>query len=124
MNDPEDLRVQAERLCDERSLRKLSRGITEPAAKSVAEQFASGSVSARDVVSTMVQSAPLIRNLDRCVDRLMRLSPEEIEAMSAQRDRQVDSILAELRAAARPRRPPRQDDDEEEESFENESWLR
>ena len=96
---------------------RLGAMITDPATRRVAQWFATGQLSARDVVDHLERSPRAMRGFDRYVNRLVRLSPEEREAMRAEHERRVAEVAAELAATGR-------DVDEEEAPWEDGSWLR
>lgn len=127
--DVDDVTAEAERVLQQRALDRLSTAITDPTMRMMTQQFASGQLSARDIVAHLEHSPQAMRGFDRCIARFMRLSPEEREAMRAEHERQVAGISTELAAARKDpptaRRAPRPRRAEDEEaSWEDGSWLR
>lgn len=130
MDNPDDVRTEAERVFRQRALDRLSAAITDPAMKTMTQQFASGQLSPRDVIRHLEHSHAAMRGFDSYIARLMRLSPQQREAMRAEHERRVAEIADELSAARHvtpaPRRAhrPRHAEDEEEAPWEDGSWLR
>jgi hypothetical protein len=127
METADELRARAERTIKQRSLEKLSASVTDPKLRTMAREFASGRLPADQFVRQMERSAPAMRGLDRCIKHYATLTPEELAAAKAQRDRDIDAMVAELTEADRvpqqPARAPRVVKRVEEESWENQSWL-
>jgi hypothetical protein len=127
MEIPEELRARAERTLRQRSLDKLSASVTDTQLRSMAREFASGRMRADEFVRRTEQSAPAMRGLDRVMKHYMTLSPEDLAAAKAQRERNIDQVTAELtavdQAARRPAPAPQARRQVEEDSWENKSWL-
>jgi hypothetical protein len=124
-----ELRTRAERAYDQRSLERLSAGISDPGMKDLTRQYASGQVSAAQILQQVEQSPAAMRKLEQRLRRYAEMPHDEIAALGAQRAQEISKIEAELvamdQAASRSRRSPRQHvADEEEPSWEDRKWKR
>jgi hypothetical protein len=125
------LRARAQETLRQRTLRSSSEAIADPALRTQAQQFADGRMSAGEFVRYMDRSASAMRGLNRFVDGVTRLTPDELDGIGVAYARQVDQVASELaerdaegsvsrRCAANRRDQP----EEDEESWgEPESWL-
>jgi hypothetical protein len=84
-------------------------------------------MSAAEFVRHMERSATAMRGLDRFVTHVVTLSPDELDAVRAARERDLDRTVAELAATSATqhrghgrRRPAEEDEDTWDES---QSWL-
>jgi hypothetical protein len=125
--NPEQL-AHADRVLRQRAMMRISSAVTDPGAKAMVDQFASGRMSARDVMAHVENSVPAMRRFEQYVIRLARMTPQEHEAMRAEYLRQVSQIATELATPVahppRQRNPrPAQQDEYEDESLEYRTWL-
>ena len=85
MTNPDPVREQAANVLHRRTLDKLSARIADPVWRDRAQQFASGRMSAQDVLAYIEQSPAVMRSFDRHLIKLTELSGDELDALRQQR---------------------------------------
>jgi hypothetical protein len=96
MDSAAERRTQAEQVFERRSLREFSDTVTDPALRAQAQQLAAGRMSAAEFVRHMERSATAMRGVDRFVKQVVALSPQELEAIRAARERDIEHTATEL----------------------------
>lgn len=96
MDGVDERRVQAEQALERRSLVKFSDTVTDPVLRAQAQQLADGRMSAAEFVRHMERSATAMRGVDRFVKHVVALSPDELDAIRAARERDIEHMATEL----------------------------
>lgn len=124
-----ELRARAERTYDQRSVERLSAGITDPGLKDLTRRFASGQVPAAQILRHVEQSPAAMHRLEQRLKRYAEMPHDELAALEAQRVREISKIEAELtamdHAASHARQSLRRRVQEQDDPpWEDQPWMR